>query len=111
MSLLTTDEQYELATKIQTLIMFVGALNVKEVMGIQQMREQVEDQISSLSAVSGIITPLEESENKIAHYRCILKRCDAILAIHESNLDMAEADKKFEDSKKGREQIKELFGL
>lgn len=105
------DKQYELAAKIQNLIMFVGLLTPEEVTGIKDMREQVSDQISSLSAISGVITPLEESENKIAHYRCIVKRCDAILAIVESNMDMQAADQEFEASKKGRAEINALFGL
>lgn len=111
MSELSLDAQYELANKIQTLIMFVGMLTPEELDGIKQMREQVEQQISSLSAVSGIITPLEETENKIAHNKCIIKRCDAILAIAESNQEMQDADIEFEKSKKGREDIAALFGL
>jgi hypothetical protein len=108
---LDIDAQYELANKIQTLIMFVGLLKPEEIDGIKQMRDQVEDNISSLSAISGTITPFEESENKIAHYRVIIKRCDAILAIAESNKDMADADAEFEASKKGRDEINALFGL
>lgn len=108
---LDMDAQYELANKIQTLIMFVGLLKPEEIEGIKKMRDQVEESISRLAAVSGTLTPLEESDNKIAHYRAIVKRADAILAIAESNEDMKLADAEFEASKKGREQIKEFFGL
>jgi len=111
MSELSLDAQYELAAKVQNLIMFVGLLTPEEIEGIKQMRDQVEQNISSLSAISGTITPLEESENKIAHYKAIVKRSNAILAIAESNADMQAADAEFEASKKGREEIKRMFGL
>lgn len=111
MSELSLDAQYELAAKVQNLIMFVGLLTPEEIEGIKQMRDQVEQNISSLSAMSGVITPFEESENKIAHYRAIIKRSNAILAIAESNQEMQEADAEFEQSKKGRDEINALFGL
>lgn len=111
MSELSLDAQYELAAKIQNLIMFVGLLTPEEIDGIKQMRDQTEQQISSLSAISGTLTPFEESENKIAHYRAIIKRSDAIISIAESNKDMQDADAEFEASKKGRADIARMFGL
>lgn len=111
MSKLDIDAQYELASKIQNLIMFVGLLKDDEIIALREMRNSVEDQISQLGAVAGIITPLEETEQKIAHLKAIIKRTDAVISIHETNVDMKEADEVFEASKKGREQIKELFGL
>ena len=108
---LDIDKQYELAAKIQNLIMFVGMLTPEEVDGIKQMRDNLEEQISRLSAMSGVITPYEESQNKIAHYKASIKRADAILAIAETNQEMQDADAEFEASKKGRDEINALFGL
>lgn len=111
MSTLDIDKQYELAAKIQNLIMFVGLMTPEEVIAVKAMRDQIEDSMSSLAAISGTITPLEESDHKIAHYKVMIKRIDAVLAIAESNTEMQDADEEFEKSKKGRDDIKRMFGL
>lgn len=111
MSSLDVEAQYELAAKVQNLIMFVGLLTAEEIIGIKQMRDQVKEQVSSLQAVSGTLVPMEEAEKKIAHYRAIIKRSDALIAIAESNEEMKAADAEYEKNKNSRETISRMFGL
>lgn len=111
MSELNIDQQYELAAKIQNLVIFVGLLSVTEVDTLRKLRKQLLDQNSRLEAVAGVITPLHESEHKVSHHNAMIKRIDAIIAISESNFDMAGADKKLEDAKEGQDKIAKMFGL
>lgn len=111
MSLLSIDQQYEFAAKIQNLIMFVGLLTDDEVETLQTMRKQLQKEIGNLGAVAGVLAPLAESDHKISHNEIMIKRLDAILAIHQSNLDMRDADNKLESQKAGEQKIKDMFGL
>jgi hypothetical protein len=108
---LSLDRQYDLAGKIETLIMFVGLLADDEVEAIKSLKEKLEDEIPSLQAVAGVLAPLEETEHKIAHYRAMIKRTDAIIAISESNKEMSVADGDLEKSKESRDMIAKMFGL
>lgn len=111
MSKLDLDKQYELATKIQHLIMFVGLLQPDEVEALKELKKNLQESNSSIGAVAGILTPLEESDHKISRQRAMIKRIDAFLAISETNHEMQDADDELEKSKKGRETINALFGL
>lgn len=111
MSKLDLDAQYELAAKVQNLVMFVGLLKPEEIEALQELKQNLRDDNSKIGAMSGTILPLEESEHKISRQRSMIKRIDALIAIHESNVEMQDADTELEKSKKGRESINALFGL
>lgn len=111
MSSLDLDAQYDLANKIQNLIMFVGLLKPEEVEALHELKKSLQDSNSTMGAVAGILAPLEESEHKIARQRAMIKRIDAFIAISETNHEMQDADQELEKSKKGREKINALFGL
>lgn len=111
MSKLNIDQQYELAAKIQNLVMFVGLLSMSEVESLKELRSQLKDQNSRLNAVAGVITPLAETNHKVARHNAMIKRIDAIIAISESNFDMMTADKNLKSEKEGQDKIAEMFGL
>lgn len=111
MSKLSLDAQYELAAKVQNLVMFVGLLSDDELEALAELKSNLQESNSTLSSVAGILTPLEESEHKIARQRAMIKRVDALIALHETNQEMQDADTELEKSKKGREEIARLFNL
>lgn len=111
MSELSLDAQYELAAKIQNLIMFVGLISDDEIDALRELKKSLQDSNSKIGAVAGILTPLEESEHKISRQQAMIKRIDAFIAIAETNQEMQDADEELEKSKKGREKIAELFNL
>lgn len=111
MAVLNIDEQYEFGERIKTIVMFVGLLTEDEIDTLKSLRDNLKEQNSSLGAVAGILTPLEESEHKISRHNSMVKRIDAILAIHESNLEMGDADNKLANEKSSRAQINSMFGL
>lgn len=111
MSKLDLDAQYELAARIQNLIMFVGLLTPDEVDALKELKKSLQESNSSLGAVAGILAPLEESEHKISRQRSMMKRIDAFLALAETNQELQDADHELEKAKKGRETINALFGL
>ena len=105
------ERQLELAEKIKTLIMFVGILEPDEVQDIKNMRDSIQEQISTLHTIGGLLTPLEESDKKIAHLKATIKRINAILDISESNIDMQKADAQYNLDKQNSKQIMGMFGL
>jgi hypothetical protein len=111
MSDLPLDAQYELAAKIQQLVIFTGLLSDDEIEALKKMRANLKDQNSNLSAVSGVITPMAESEHKIARNHAMIKRIDALVAIHESNYDLRDADNEFQNSKDNHQKVLDMFGL
>ncbi len=111
MSKLDLDAQYELAARIQNLIMFVGLLTPDEIDALKELKENLHSSNSSLGAVAGILAPLEESEHKISRQRAMIKRIDAFLALAETNQEMQDADAELDKAKKGRDTINALFGL
>lgn len=111
MSILSIDQQYEFGAKIQNLIMFVGLLTEDEIETLHELRKNLVSQNSTLGAASGTLIPLEKADHKIARHNAMIKRLDAIIAIHESNLEMEDADISFKEAQEGRRKINELFGL
>lgn len=111
MSKLDLEKQYELAGRIQQLIIFVGLLSEDEVEALKELRQNLKESNSSLNAVAGILTPLEESDHKISRQTAMIKRIDAFLAIHETNQEIGDADAKLAKDKAGRETINKMFGL
>lgn len=111
MSKLDLDAQYELAARIQNLLMFVGLLSADEIEALKELKQSLQDDNSRIGAMSGTILPFEESEHKIKRQQVMIRRIDAFMALAESNHEMQDVDAELEKSKKGREQLKELFGL
>lgn len=111
MSNLDLDAQYELGEKIKALVMFVGLLTLDEIDAIKELKHNLQESNSTMSAIGGLITPLEESDHKIARQRAMIKRIDAVLAIAETNQEMQDADIELQKAKAGREKINALFGL
>lgn len=111
MAILSKDEQYIFAEKIKQLIMFIGLLGQDEIDTLKSMKQRLHESNSNLSAVAGILTPLEESDHKIAHQTAMIKRINGLLAINESNQIMQDADSKLENEKAGRDKINSMFGL
>lgn len=111
MSKLSLDAQYDLAAKIQQLVIFVGLLQPEEIEALKDLKKSLQESNSTMGAVAGILAPLEESEHKISRQRSMIKRIDAFIAISETNHEMQDADSELEKAKKGRETINALFGL
>lgn len=111
MSKLSLDAQYELAAKVQNLIMFIGLISDEEIEALRDLKRSLQDSNSKLGAVAGILAPLEESEHKISRQQAMIKRIDAFIAIAETNQEMQDADQELEKAKKGRETINSLLGL
>lgn len=111
MSKLDIDKQYDLAAKIQQLIIFVGLLSDEEVEALKDLRKSLIESNSSLNAVAGILTPLEESDHKISRQKSMIKRIEAFIAISETNKEMGDADEKLAKDKAGKETINRMFGL
>lgn len=111
MSELSLDAQYELAAKVQNLIMFIGLISDEEIEALRELKRSLQDSNSKLGAVAGILAPLEESEHKISRQQAMIKRIDAFIAIAETNQEMQDADQELEKAKKGRETINSLLGL
>ena len=105
------DKQYELAGKIQNLVMFVGLLSEEEVSALKELRQALKDQSGSISAVAGTLVDLEKAEHKVDRNAAMTKRIDAIIAISESNVELQAADAKLENAEKSRETINRMFGL
>jgi len=111
MSKLDLDAQYDLAFKIQNLIMFVGLLSDEEVEALHELKKQLKESNSTTMAASGTLIPLEKAEHKVARQRAMIKRIDAFIAISESNKDMQDADVELEKTERGQKKIEELFNL
>ena len=63
MSKLDLDAQYELAARIQNLIMFVGLLTPDEVDALKELKENLQKSNSTMGAVAGILAPLTFDES------------------------------------------------
>lgn len=111
MAVLSIDDQYEFGEKIKTIVMFIGLLTEDELDTLKSLRDNLKKENSTLGAVAGIITPLEESEHKMARHNAMVKRIDALIAIHESNFEMGDADSTLAEAKAGRDKINSMFGL
>lgn len=111
MSKLSLDDQYNLAAKIQNLVMLIGLLTDDETEALLEMRRNLLEQVSKLQAIGGTIVPLESSEHKVSHLNAMVARIDAILSINNSNVMMQEADKKLQDDQDSRGKIAAMFGL
>lgn len=111
MSILSTEDQYNLAAKVQNLIMFVGLLTPDEVETLEKLRDNLKEDNSRIAAISGTIVSMEKADHKIARQNAMVKRINAVLAIHQSNVEMGDADQKLADDEAGREQINKMFGL
>jgi hypothetical protein len=111
MSKLTIDEQYAFGEKLKQLVIFVGLLTDAEIEALKGLRQDLREQNSTLSTTAGVLTDFDASEHQIARHDAMIKRIDAVLAIHESNLEMDDADQKYATEKASREQLNRMFGL
>ena len=111
MSTLELDAQYELASKIQNLIMFVGLLSDDEIAALKELKKSLHDSNSKTSSVAGLLVPLEKAEHKIKRQSIMIKRIDAFIQIAASNNELQDADRELDDKLKGKEKLEELFGL
>lgn len=111
MALLSKEDQEVLAEKIKMLITLVGLLTPDEIETLEKMRENLKNDISKLQAIGGLLVDIDESDNKIAHYNAMIKRTDAVIAIHESNVEMNDADLNLASRKENAKAINALFNL
>lgn len=111
MSKLSIDEQYNFAEKLKQLVIFVGLLSDDEVGALKELRDNLLKQNNNLRTVGGILVDLDAADHKIARHEAMVQRIDGLLAIHESNKLLADADSEYADKKASNEKLNAMFGL
>lgn len=111
MSNLSLEKQEELAARIMQLVVFVGLLTPDEVESLKELRQNLQESNGTMNAVAGILAPLEEANHKVSRQQAMIKRIDAFIALHESGVDLQQADEEFKKAKDGQAQVNRLFGL
>lgn len=111
MSLLSHEDQLIFGEKIKQLIMFVGLLSPDEIETLKQLKESLYEENSTLNTIGGVLVDIDKADHKIARHKAMIKRIDGLVAIHESNLEMGDANVTLAEKQKGKQTINELFGL